>query len=179
MFANLILVFMSDEDFILWTPHQKVYWPDKTTHYVIIDYCTISTECSVMGHKWLWIEHLRCFIMSHRLLWTLHWVDFCIIWADLTQFSSKMNNFGTSHSQILPVNLVSNSQVSHVTPREHSVKMVQYFQKIIPQSRHTCPQTCLFGRNSGSHMASGNSIHGGRKWILNVHISISYPFTYL
>ena len=54
-----------------------------------------------------WIEHLRCFIMGHRPLWTLHWVNFCIIQANFTQFSLKMNYFGTSHSQISPVNLVS------------------------------------------------------------------------
>ena len=76
--------------------------------YRVLYYCTISTECSVTGHKWLWIEHLRCFIMCH-------WVNFCIIWADLTQFSSKMNNCGTSHSQISPMNLVCKcSQASHV-----------------------------------------------------------------
>ena len=90
-------------------------------------YCTILTKCSVMGHKWLWIEHLRCFITGHRLLWTLHWFDFCIILSDLAQFNSKMNSFDTSHSQISLVNLVSKcSQASHVTPHEHLVEMVQY-----------------------------------------------------
>jgi hypothetical protein len=85
----------------------NIYWQ------ILSVYCTISTECSVMGHKRLWIEHLRCFITGHR---PLHWVDFCIIQANLTQFSSKMNNFGTSHGQISPVNLVPKcSRASHIT----------------------------------------------------------------
>ena len=80
--------------------------------YRVSYYCTILTKCSIMGHG---------------LLWTLHWVNFCIIWTDLTQFSLKMNNCGTSHGQISPVNLVSKcSQASCIIPHKHLVEMLQY-----------------------------------------------------
>ena len=51
--------------------------------------------------------------------------------ADLARFSSKMNSFDPSHGQILLMNSVSKClQVSHITPCEHLVEMVQYIRYI-------------------------------------------------
>ena len=65
--------------------HASVLHPVKRQRFREYNYCTILTECSVTGHKQLWIEHLRCFITGHEPLWTLHWVNFCMIWPNLAK----------------------------------------------------------------------------------------------
>ena len=66
--------------------------------HVISHYCTISTKCSVTGHKWLWIEHFRS---GHGPPWTLACVDFCEVLAHFGLFCLQMNSFGACHGQNL------------------------------------------------------------------------------
>ena len=46
-------------------------------NYLDTTYCTISTGCSVTGHKRPWTEHQICFVTGHKTHWTAyqrnHW----------------------------------------------------------------------------------------------------------
>jgi hypothetical protein len=73
----------------------------------ISEYCTISTKCSVTGHKWLWIEHFRCFVMGWFLrnfgpFWPILLTNeqfWCLSWPKFGSWtpSGSVHKHHTSH----------------------------------------------------------------------------------
>ena len=68
------------------------------------EYCTISTGCSVTGHKQPWTEHQICFVMGHKTHWTAyqrnHWnlpkYFITIYLIKIQGYCSYMNSFRCS-----------------------------------------------------------------------------------